>query len=46
MRVSRIDMPEPSYKVYADPHRALFDGQLQHAHDIYLQRKTEPQIGV
>jgi hypothetical protein len=46
MRVSQISTPEPSYKVYADPHRALFDGQLQHVHDIYLQRSTEPQVGV
>jgi hypothetical protein len=46
MRVSRINMPEPEYKVYADPHRALFYGQLQYVHDIYLQRNTEPQVGV
>ncbi|KAI9443898.1 hypothetical protein H4582DRAFT_2071449 [Lactarius indigo] len=44
VRVSRIGMPEPSYMVYADPHRALFYGHLQYASpDIYLQRNTEHQ---
>lgn len=45
VRVSRIGMPEPSYMVYADPHRALFYGHLQYAFDIYLQRNTEFQAG-
>ncbi|KAH8981074.1 hypothetical protein EDB92DRAFT_1805391 [Lactarius akahatsu] len=45
VRVSRIGMPEPSYMVYADPHRALFYGHLQYASpDIYLQRNTEFQV--
>ncbi|KAI9442850.1 hypothetical protein BJY52DRAFT_1317510 [Lactarius psammicola] len=45
VRVSRIGMPEPSYMVYADPHRALFYGHLQYASpDIYLQRNTELQV--
>jgi hypothetical protein len=44
MRVSRIGMPEPSYMVYADPHRALFYGHLQYAHDVYLQHNTELQV--
>ncbi|KAH9046334.1 hypothetical protein EDB83DRAFT_2227590 [Lactarius deliciosus] len=45
VRVSRIGMPEPSYRIYADPHRALFYGYLQYASpDIYLQRNTELQV--
>ncbi|KAI0260315.1 hypothetical protein BC834DRAFT_901531 [Gloeopeniophorella convolvens] len=39
VRVSRIGMQaEPAFSVYADPHRALFAGQLQYATDVYLQR--------
>ncbi len=45
MRVSRIGMSEPSYMVYADPHRALFYGHLLYASpDIFLQRNTELQV--
>ena len=44
VRVSRIGMPEPSYMVYADPHRALFYGHLQYAYDVFLQRNMEFQV--
>jgi hypothetical protein len=46
MRVSHIAMPKPSYKVYADPHRALFYGKLQHVHDVYLRRNTEAELQI
>jgi len=44
VRVSRIGMPEPSYMVYADPHRALFYGLLQYVNDVFLQRNMEFQV--
>lgn len=44
VRVSRIGMPEPSYMVYADPHRSLFYGQLQYAYDVYLRRNMEFRV--
>jgi hypothetical protein len=44
VRVSRIGMPEPSYMVYVDPHRALFLGHLQYAADVLLQRSMEPRV--
>ena len=42
--ISCIGMPEPSYMVYTDPHRALFYGHLQYAHDVFLQRNMEFQV--
>jgi hypothetical protein len=44
VRVSRIGQTDPAYMVYADPHRALFYGHLQHVYDVYLQRNTEMQV--
>ena len=41
--ISCTSMPEPSYMVYTDPHRALFYGHLQYAHDVFLQRNMEFQ---
>lgn len=43
LRVGGIGTPEPSYMVYADPHRALFFGYLRCASDVYLQRNLEFQ---
>ena len=44
VRVLRIGMPEPSYMVYADPHRSLFYGHLQYAHDAFLQYNMEFRV--
>lgn len=44
VRVSRIGKPQPSYKVIANLHRALFDGNLQYAHDMYLKCDTEVEV--
>jgi hypothetical protein len=44
VRVSRIGKPQPSYKLIANLHRALFDGNLQYAHDMYLKCSTEVQV--
>jgi hypothetical protein len=41
VRVMRLGTPEPTHKVYADPHRALYLGRLQCVSPVSLQRNPQ-----
>jgi hypothetical protein len=40
VRVMRLGTPEPTHRVYQDPHRAFYLGRLLCASDVFLQRNA------
>jgi hypothetical protein len=38
VRVMRLGTPEPTHRVYADPHRSWYLGRLQCVSPMFLQR--------